>query len=296
MTISIRVLVLIVFVTSGCAVSIWDDLEDNSYANSDVVILDEDNFDEKVLQNTKPSLVLFYADWCFYCEEFSTIYKQIATDLKETVSVVVLVVVVGLQCTSPDAVFENTSVEKLTTDSFESFLEKSAVIVMFYTNWSQKSKDFFNEYINLASQLSDTVYFGAFDCDEDDEKCHEYQVRDFPTLIIFEGGEHRIYTGERKVESLLKALNIGDEEYEKYDERNSSETNDYSDEINGHLDENEIERLKNMSESFIKSILYNKNDTEQISLNETDVIPSSSHVLTYSCCMLLLTMIANIMC
>lgn len=73
--------------SSGCAHSIWDDLEENSYANSDVVILDEANFKEKVLENAKPSLVLFYADWCFYCEEFSTVYKQVATDLKEKVLV-----------------------------------------------------------------------------------------------------------------------------------------------------------------------------------------------------------------
>lgn len=80
------VLVFIFLVSCGCAESNWDDIEDNSYANSDVLILTKSNFNEKVLQNSKPSLVLFYADWCFYCEEFSIVFKKVATDLKEKVS------------------------------------------------------------------------------------------------------------------------------------------------------------------------------------------------------------------
>ncbi|CAO1368886.1 unnamed protein product [Diamesa tonsa] len=87
MTINVRVLVFVVLISSGCADSIWDDLEEHSYANSDVVILTKANFKEQVLENEMPSLVLFYADWCFYCEEFSTIFKQVATDMMEKVLV-----------------------------------------------------------------------------------------------------------------------------------------------------------------------------------------------------------------
>lgn len=62
-------------------------MEENSYANSDVVILTKHNFKENVLESDKPSLVLFYADWCFYCEEFSVIFKKVATDMMDKVLV-----------------------------------------------------------------------------------------------------------------------------------------------------------------------------------------------------------------
>lgn len=42
------------------------------------VLLEE--FDSKILNNEKKTLVLFYADWCPYCANFKPIFEEINSD------------------------------------------------------------------------------------------------------------------------------------------------------------------------------------------------------------------------
>lgn len=53
----------------------------------DVEVLTDSNFEQKVIQNPGVSLVQFYAPWCGHCQQFATVYKQIANILKGIVFV-----------------------------------------------------------------------------------------------------------------------------------------------------------------------------------------------------------------
>lgn len=52
--------------------------------NSTVVVLTDDNFDEKVLNNTGNWLITFYAPWCGHCKAFKPTFEQFAQNLEVT--------------------------------------------------------------------------------------------------------------------------------------------------------------------------------------------------------------------
>lgn len=186
----------------------------------------------------------------------------------------ILVLITGLQSELNDSVFDETYVEKLTADTFVEYVEQSSVIVMFYTEWSQKSKNFVDEYISIAAELEELIHFGALDCNEYEDICHEYEVRDFPTLIVFKNKMHNFYTGAKTANAILRSVkeSYEEDEFEQFG-------NDYE-------EQNTIE-FKNATQDFVNYI-----DIDNI----TENYPNSSHVLTSSCLILILTMIANIFC
>lgn len=51
-------------------------------AGKSVVMADSENFEEVVLNNTKPVLVDFYADWCGPCQMLSPVIDEIAEELE----------------------------------------------------------------------------------------------------------------------------------------------------------------------------------------------------------------------
>ena len=52
-----------------------------------VLILEENNFEEEVLKANGKILVDFYADWCGPCKMMAPIIEEIAEEVKETVKV-----------------------------------------------------------------------------------------------------------------------------------------------------------------------------------------------------------------
>lgn len=54
---------------------------------SDVVVLDNSNFESLVPNSKLPWLVEFYAPWCGWCKKLTPIYAQVATALKGKVNV-----------------------------------------------------------------------------------------------------------------------------------------------------------------------------------------------------------------
>ncbi|KHG11729.1 Protein disulfide isomerase-like 2-2 [Gossypium arboreum] len=56
---------------------------------SNVVVLNADNFDEVVLDETKNVFVEFYAPWCGYCKSLAPTYENVATAFKMEEDVVI---------------------------------------------------------------------------------------------------------------------------------------------------------------------------------------------------------------
>lgn len=56
-------------------------------ASENIVILSDSDFNEKVLQNSKPVLVDFFADWCGPCKMIAPYLEDLADEFKGKVVV-----------------------------------------------------------------------------------------------------------------------------------------------------------------------------------------------------------------
>lgn len=208
-----------------------------------------------------------------------------------------LVLLNGLHSELNEAVFEDTSVEALTSDNFDDFVEKSPVMVMFYATWSKQSQDFVDKYITIASDLEELITFGALDCGEYEDVCHKYEIRDFPSLVVFKNNEHALYTGARTAEAILTDVKKVTyyQDYEEYDYDHEKELS--IEKITGYegtTDRDELiqEDRQNMN-NFNHTINTIDNDSKSINLTLKET-PNSSDILTSNCLVLFLTMIAHI--
>lgn len=58
-------------------------------APTDVVVLNDDNFDSIVLDSSKDVLVEFYAPWCGHCKSLAPVYEKIGTTYKNDKDIVI---------------------------------------------------------------------------------------------------------------------------------------------------------------------------------------------------------------
>lgn len=57
--------------------------EVDNLGESSVLAINEESFEEEVLQSQKPVLIDFYADWCVPCQYLSPIVEEVATEHPE---------------------------------------------------------------------------------------------------------------------------------------------------------------------------------------------------------------------
>jgi thioredoxin 1 len=55
-----------------------------------LIAVNDDNFDEQVLQNDKPAAVLFKTDGCPYCRAMEPIMEQVADEFQDQMKIVVI--------------------------------------------------------------------------------------------------------------------------------------------------------------------------------------------------------------
>lgn len=55
---------------------------------SQVIQVDQANFEEKVIKNDKPVVVDFWAEWCGPCKALAPVLDEIATELSSSANVV----------------------------------------------------------------------------------------------------------------------------------------------------------------------------------------------------------------
>lgn len=224
----------------------------------------------------------------------------------------ILVLVTGLQCKINDSTFDDTDVVKLTSESFDEFKEGTSTVVMFYTEWSERSNDFVDDYINIATDLGNVVNFGALDCDEYEDICHDYEVRDFPSLIIFKDKEHKFYKGPKNSVGILKEakseysklieeyFEYKEEEFDDYDSSSYSNTTRYEDYKDTRYEDYNKTTYKDYNKTTSDfnldyEVTTDFNSDYEVTTSNDNYV-NSSHVLTSSCMFLFLTMIANIIC
>jgi thioredoxin domain-containing protein 5 len=92
------------------------------------------------------------------------------------------------------------------------FEEKTASghhFVKFYAPWCGHCKNLAPAWDQLASEHKDAgVTVGKVDCTTNAETCRKYDIRGYPTLILFKNGkaEQKKYNGGRDVGSMKSFL------------------------------------------------------------------------------------------
>ncbi|KAL7063777.1 hypothetical protein AAHC03_05719 [Spirometra sp. Aus1] len=109
-----------------------------------------------------------------------------------------------------DALYSSDqNVAHLTSSNFGDFISSPGVsIVKFYASWCGHCEQLAPKYKQAASILEGIVRFGAVDNDKQSELGERYNVKGYPTLLVFRDGESEPlqYKGERSVGSIVKFL------------------------------------------------------------------------------------------
>ncbi|KAG0286744.1 protein disulfide-isomerase precursor [Linnemannia gamsii] len=104
----------------------------------------------------------------------------------------------------------SSNVLQLTADSFYPAIHgDSLVMVQFYAPWCKLCQSLAPEYEMAASRLkisSSEVVLAKIDCVSEDPLCDAQDVKSYPTLKIYRGGQPRLYSGELKAGAIVSFL------------------------------------------------------------------------------------------
>eukprot|EP00123_Amoebidium_parasiticum_P010799 comp20331_c0_seq1/m.25594 comp20331_c0_seq1/g.25594 ORF comp20331_c0_seq1/g.25594 comp20331_c0_seq1/m.25594 type:complete len:552 (-) comp20331_c0_seq1:375-2030(-) len=112
-----------------------------------------------------------------------------------------------------------TKAERLTTyavamheESFEADISvKQAMLVMFYAPWCGHCKNLKPHYEEAAEVLATkhdiNDVMGMVDCTENRDLCQKYEIKGYPTMLLFKGGaKEEKYANARTTDALVKYL------------------------------------------------------------------------------------------
>jgi len=92
----------------------------------------------------------------------------------------------------------------LTPDNFDEYAKGDLpMLSMFYAPWCGHCKKLKPAFTEAANELEGKAVLAKVDCTEHQELCGRFDVRGYPTLVFFKGGDKRPYDGPRTAEGIV---------------------------------------------------------------------------------------------
>ena len=100
-------------------------------------------------------------------------------------------------------------------EDFEDKVAAKKSVVLFYADWCGHCKNFMSTWDDASKELNDSqsnVQYMKVDCGKPTEnKAHEdimkkYEIRGYPTILVFENGSSTEFKGDRTLEGLRSVL------------------------------------------------------------------------------------------
>lgn len=93
-------------------------------------------------------------------------------------------------------------------------MSQDSWLIKFYAPWCRHCQAIAPNWIQLAKEMKGKLNIGEVNCDVEQRLCKDVQVRGYPTILFFRGGERVEYIGLRGLGDLVtyanKAIDIGD--------------------------------------------------------------------------------------
>lgn len=102
--------------------------------------------------------------------------------------------------------FENTDVILIDMANINRLFRRNEVwLVNFYSVHSPHLDEIQSIWVNMAQKLKGIIKIAAINCEEDEELCNEYNIKHYPSIVIFTDNtsvDHEIYKGEKTQQAM----------------------------------------------------------------------------------------------
>ncbi|KAG5489874.1 hypothetical protein GH5_00757 [Leishmania sp. Ghana 2012 LV757] len=98
----------------------------------------------------------------------------------------------------------SAEVQVATQSNFDDVVSGDLTLVKFYAPWCGHCKTLAPEFVKAAEMLTGVAKLAEVDCTKEEALAHKYEVKGFPTLIMFRGGEKvKNYEGPRTAAGIV---------------------------------------------------------------------------------------------